>query len=63
VLAHLERRARQPPMLGHRGENECDVDDPTGDSDVSGSPRGTPWDDEQAHELVRRYPALAARFR
>jgi hypothetical protein len=38
-------------------------DIPTGDSDVSGSPRGTPWDDEQADELVQRYPALAARFR
>jgi Protein of unknown function (DUF4240) len=38
-------------------------DMPTGNSDVSGSPRGTPWDDERAHELVRRYPALAARFR
>jgi hypothetical protein len=38
-------------------------DIPTGDSDVSGSPRGTPWDDEQEPELVQRYPALAARFR
>jgi Protein of unknown function (DUF4240) len=38
-------------------------DIPTGDSDVSGSPRGTPWDDEQVDELVQRYPALAARFR
>jgi hypothetical protein len=36
---------------------------PSGDSDLSGSPRGTPWDDEQEDELVQRYPALAARFR
>jgi hypothetical protein len=38
-------------------------DIPTGDSDLSGSPRGTPWDEEQEDELVQRYPALAARFR
>jgi hypothetical protein len=38
-------------------------DIPTGDSDVSGSPRGKPWDDEHEDELVQRYPALAARFR
>jgi hypothetical protein len=38
-------------------------DIPSGDSDVSGNPRGAAWDDEQQDELVRRYPALAARFR
>jgi hypothetical protein len=38
-------------------------DIPTGDSNVSGSPRGTPWDDEQSDERAQRYPALAARFR
>jgi hypothetical protein len=38
-------------------------DIPSGDSDVSGEPRGTPWDDEQQDELVRRYPRLVARFR
>jgi hypothetical protein len=38
-------------------------DIPTGDSDVSGEPRGAEWDDEQQEELVRRYPRLAARFR
>ncbi len=38
-------------------------DIPTGDSDLSGEPRGAAWDDEQEDELVRRYPRLAARFR
>jgi Protein of unknown function (DUF4240) len=36
---------------------------PGGDGDLSGPPRGNAWDDEQADELQRRYPALAARFR
>ena len=34
-----------------------------GNGDLSGRPRGEPWDDEDQDELVRRYPALAARFR
>jgi hypothetical protein len=38
-------------------------DIPSGDSDLSGRPRGREWDDEQQDELVSRYPALAARFR
>ena len=38
-------------------------DYPLDDSDLSGSPRGRPWDDEHQEELIRRYPALAARFR
>jgi uncharacterized protein DUF4240 len=38
-------------------------DIPSGDSDLSGKPRGREWDDEQQDELVSRYPALAARFR
>ncbi len=38
-------------------------DIPSGDSDLSGTPRGREWDDEQQDELVARYPALAARFR
>jgi hypothetical protein len=39
-------------------------DDIPGDSsDLSGTPRGTPWDDEHAEALVQRYPRLAARFR
>lgn len=36
---------------------------PGDDSDLSGDPRGRPWDDEQQEALVRRYPRLAARFR
>ena len=38
-------------------------DYPLDDSDLDGDPRGEPWDDEHAEELVQRYPALAARFR
>ena len=44
-------------------EDAVGEDIPAGDSDVSGEPRGEAWDDEQQDELVRRYPALAARFR
>jgi Protein of unknown function (DUF4240) len=44
-------------------EGVADEDIPTGDSEPSGDPSGTPWDDEQAEQLVRRYPRLAARFR
>jgi Protein of unknown function (DUF4240) len=36
---------------------------PAGDSDLSGPPRGTPWDSDQIDELMRRYPRLVARFR
>ena len=38
-------------------------DIPGDSSDLSGNPRGTPWDDDQAEVLVQRYPRLAARFR
>jgi uncharacterized protein DUF4240 len=38
-------------------------DIPGDSSDLSGNPRGTPWDDDHAEVLVRRYPRLAARFR
>jgi hypothetical protein len=38
-------------------------DIPGDSSDLSGDPRGTPWDDDQAEALVQRYPRLAARFR
>ena len=38
-------------------------DFPADSSDLSGSPRGEPWDDESQDTLVQRYPALAARFR
>lgn len=44
-------------------EEVAGEDIPSGDSDVSGNPSGTSWDDEQQDELVRRYPRLAARFR
>ncbi len=38
-------------------------DFPADSSDLSGRPRGEPWDDESQDALVHRYPALAARFR
>ena len=41
----------------------ADEDIPGDSSDLSGNPRGTPWDDDQVEALVRRYPRLAARFR
>lgn len=41
----------------------ADEDIPGDSSDLSGNPRGTPWDDDQAEALVQRYPRLAARFR
>jgi hypothetical protein len=44
-------------------DSVADEDIPTGDSEPSGDPRGTPWDDEQTEQLVQRYPRLAARFR
>jgi hypothetical protein len=44
-------------------EDATGEDIPTGDSDLSGKPRGAEWDDEQQDALVRRYPALADRFR
>jgi hypothetical protein len=44
-------------------QSVADEDIPTGDSEPSGDPSGTPWDDEQTEQLVQRYPRLAARFR
>ncbi len=38
-------------------------DFPADSSDLSGRPRGEPWDDESQESLAQRYPALAARFR
>ncbi len=38
-------------------------DYPGDDSDLSGDPRGQPWDDDSQETLIKRYPALAARFR
>jgi Protein of unknown function (DUF4240) len=44
-------------------EGVAGEDIPSGDTDLSGRPRGQEWDDEQQDALVQRYPALAARFR
>jgi hypothetical protein len=38
-------------------------DFPLDDSDLSGPPRGTPFDENDTAALARRYPRLAARFR
>jgi hypothetical protein len=38
-------------------------DCPLDDSDLSGRPRGTPFDENDHAALARRYPRLAARFR
>jgi hypothetical protein len=38
-------------------------DFPLDDSDLSGRPRGTPFNENDAAGLARRYPRLAARFR
>jgi Protein of unknown function (DUF4240) len=50
-------------VAGDAYENATGEDIPADDSDLSGSPRGEPWDDEDQEALVERYPALAARFR
>jgi Protein of unknown function (DUF4240) len=44
-------------------ESVAGEDIPADDSDLSGDPRGEPWDDEAQETLVQRYPRLAARFR
>jgi Protein of unknown function (DUF4240) len=44
-------------------ESATGEDIPVDDSDLSGDPRGEPWDDEDQDALVARYPALAERFR
>jgi Protein of unknown function (DUF4240) len=44
-------------------ESVAGEDIPADDSDLSGEPRGEPWDDEAQEALVLRYPRLAARFR
>jgi hypothetical protein len=44
-------------------ESATGEDIPAEDSDLSGDPRGEPWDDEDQEALVQRYPRLAARFR
>jgi hypothetical protein len=40
-----------------------DGDFPLDTSDLSGTPRGVPWSDNQGQDLIRRYPRLASRFR
>jgi Protein of unknown function (DUF4240) len=40
-----------------------DEDIPGDSSDLSGNPRGAPWDDDHVEALIQRYPRLAARFR
>jgi hypothetical protein len=37
-------------------------DFPLDDSDLSGTPHGEPWDDEDGDALAQRYPRLAERF-
>jgi hypothetical protein len=44
-------------------ESATEEDMPVDDSDLSGDPRGEPWDDEAEDTLVQRYPRLAERFR
>jgi hypothetical protein len=44
-------------------ESATGEDLPVSDSDLSGDPRGEPWDDESQELLVQRYPRLADRFR
>lgn len=63
-----ERALRDPDSLAGRvkdaeqGDWE-NADDPLSDSDLSGPPSGTPWDDDHVERLIRRYPRLAAEFR
>jgi hypothetical protein len=38
-------------------------DFPLDDSDLSGPPRGEPWNTDNDTDLARRYPRLFARFR
>jgi uncharacterized protein DUF4240 len=44
-------------------ESVAGEDIPTGSSDLSGRPHGTPWDDDEVEHLIQRYPRLADRFR
>ena len=50
-------------VAGDAYESALGEDIPADDSDLSGDPRGEPWDDEAQEALVQRYPRLAARFR
>lgn len=44
-------------------ESATGDDLPVDDSDLSGDPRGEPWDDEDVEALIERYPRLAEKFR
>lgn len=44
-------------------ESATGDDLPVDDSDLSGDPRGEPWDDEHVEALIERYPRLAEKFR
>jgi hypothetical protein len=50
-------------VAGDAYENATGEDLPVDDSDLDGTPRGRPWDDDAEGSLIRRYPRLAARFR
>lgn len=50
-------------VAGDAYERATGEDIPADDSDLSGDPRGEPWDDEDQETLVQRYPRLASRFR
>ena len=50
-------------VAGDAYEEAAGEDIPVDDSDLSGDPRGEPWDDEDQDALVQRYPRLADRFR
>jgi Protein of unknown function (DUF4240) len=50
-------------VAGDAYEAATGEDIPADDSDLSGDPRGQPWDDDQPEALIQRYPKLAARFR
>jgi hypothetical protein len=50
-------------VAGDAYEAVAGEDIPADDSDLSGPPRGRPWDDDREGALIGRYPRLAARFR
>jgi hypothetical protein len=50
-------------VAGHAYASATGEDIPADDSDLSGDPRGEPWDDKDQEALMQRYPRLAARFR
>jgi hypothetical protein len=50
-------------VAGDAYESATGEEIPVDDSDLSGTPRGKPWDDDNEDGLVQRYPQLAAKFR